>query len=167
MSHFVRIMRQLWKKLQIHDIAKNYFHHKYMWQYSYLWPSNAGDINVHRHGYVFLVILWIILIRSYSHWEKALHLYPRLYVTHWGPVTQISVNRLARHWFRRRLVASSAPSPHLDQYRLIVVWTLMNKLQRNLRQNTTIFIQGNAFKISSAKWWPFVSASMYSIPHSL
>ena len=36
----------------------------------------------------------------------------------------------------------------------ILNWTLQNRIQWNLNQNGYIFIQGNAFKNSSGKWWP-------------
>ena len=44
------------------------------------------------------------------------------------------------------LVAWSAPSHYLNQCRNIVNWTLRNKFQVNLNQNSYIFIQENVFE---------------------
>ena len=59
------------------------------------------------------------------------------------------------HWFRQWLAAWLAPSHCLNQWWNIFNWTLRNKLHLNLNRNSHILIQGNAFKMSSGKWWPF------------
>ena len=50
------------------------------------------------------------------------------------------------HWFWQWLVAWMGPSHYLNQCWNIVDWTLRNKLQWNLNQNSHIFIQENAFE---------------------
>ena len=50
------------------------------------------------------------------------------------------------HWFRKWLVAWSAASHYLNQCWNIVNWAIGNKLQWNLKQNSYIFIQENAFE---------------------
>ena len=51
-----------------------------------------------------------------------------------------SVQHCFRYWF----VAYSAPSHYLNQCWVIVNWTLRNKLQLNIDQNTKLFIHKNA-----------------------
>ena len=53
---------------------------------------------------------------------------------------------ITHHWFRQWLVAWSAPSHYLNQYWNIVNSNLWNKLQWNLKRNSCIFIQENAFE---------------------
>ena len=60
------------------------------------------------------------------------------HLTHSGLVTGILVSELGHDWFRYNLV----PVDFLNQCWLII-WTLKNKPQWNLHQNTTIFIQEN------------------------
>ena len=50
------------------------------------------------------------------------------------------------YWFRQWLVAWPAPSHYLNQCWNIVNWTLRNKFQWNLKQNSYIFIQENALE---------------------
>ena len=50
------------------------------------------------------------------------------------------------HWFRKWLVAWSAPSHYLIQCWDIINWTLRNKLQWNVSRNYKIFIQENVFE---------------------
>ena len=50
------------------------------------------------------------------------------------------------HWFRKWLVAWSAPSHYLKQCSNIVNWALWNKLQRNFIRNSYIYIHENAFE---------------------
>ena len=47
------------------------------------------------------------------------------------------------------------PSHHLNQYWLIVNWTLRNKYQWNFNQNTKLFIHKMHLKVLSAKCRPF------------
>ena len=52
----------------------------------------------------------------------------------------------SHHWFRKWLVAWSAPSHYLNQWWNIVDWNLTNKLQWNFNRNSNIFIQYNALE---------------------
>ena len=49
-------------------------------------------------------------------------------------------------WFIWWLVAWSAPSHYLNQWWIIVNWTLGNKFQWNFNRNSNIFIHENAFE---------------------
>ena len=69
-----------------------------------------------------------------------------LLLTHLPLVLHICVGELGQHWFRQWFVACSAPSHYLNQCWLIVNWTLRNKIQWNLNQNTKLFIHENAFE---------------------
>ena len=66
-------------------------------------------------------------------------------LTHWGRATHICVTKVGYHWFRQWLVACSAPSHYLNKCWIIVNWTLVNIFQWNFNQNTTFFIDKNAF----------------------
>ena len=59
------------------------------------------------------------------------------------------------HWYRKWLVAWTAPSHYLNHCWNIVNWTLWNKLQWNCNRNSNIFIKKMHLKMSSAKWRPF------------
>ena len=61
-----------------------------------------------------------------------------------GRVTHICISKLGQHCVRWCLVAGPAPSHYLNQCWNIVNWTLRNKLQWNLNENSHIFIQGKA-----------------------
>ena len=67
-------------------------------------------------------------------------------ITLWGRVTHIGVIKLSHDWFRLWLVAWQAPSHYLNQWWNKLNWTLGNIFQWNRNQNTTIFIQENAFE---------------------
>ena len=70
------------------------------------------------------------------------------------------------YWFRKWLVACSAPSHCPNQCWLIVNWTLGDRLKSNLNSNITIFIQYKIHEeMSSTSCRPFVLASMYWITH--
>ena len=68
------------------------------------------------------------------------------FLTHLPRVPHICVSELGRHWFRYWLVACLAQSHYLNKCFLIVNWTLRNKLQWNLNQNTKPFVYENAFQ---------------------
>ena len=53
-----------------------------------------------------------------------------------------------------------SPSHYLNQCSLIVNLTIMNKLQWNSYHNTELFIQENAFEMSSAKMAAILSTAM-------
>ena len=59
-------------------------------------------------------------------------------------VLHIYVSESGHHWLRKWLVAYSAPSHYLNQWWVIVNWTLRNKLQWNFNQNIKLFIYENA-----------------------
>ena len=67
--------------------------------------------------------------------------------THPHLVSHICVSDLGQHWFRKWLVASSAPRHYLNRCWHIVNWTLRNKLQWNKNQNTKLFIHENVSEI--------------------
>ena len=71
-------------------------------------------------------------------------------LTHLPLVPHICISELGQHWFRKWLVAYSAPSHYLNQCCLIVNWTI----QWNFNQNTKFFIYKMHLKMSSAKWRP-------------
>ena len=50
------------------------------------------------------------------------------------------------HWFRKWLVAWTAPSHYLNHCWNIVNWALRNKFQWNFNRNSNIFIQENALE---------------------
>ena len=62
------------------------------------------------------------------------------FLTHRGRVRLICISKLCHHWFRWWLGAWSAPTHYLNQCWYIVNWTLGNKFQWNLNQNTIIFM---------------------------
>ena len=66
-------------------------------------------------------------------------------LTHWGRVTHICVSRLDHHWLRCWLIAWSAPSHYLNQWRDIVDSNL-SKLQSYFKRNLYIFIPEKAFE---------------------
>ena len=91
---------------------------------------------MHRCDPIFLFYqqtLWSIFL-SLITWQ----------LTHLPLVPHIFVSELSPHWFRQWLVAYSAPSHYLNQYCVIVNWTLRNKLQWNCYQNTKPFTHENA-----------------------
>ena len=49
------------------------------------------------------------------------------------------------------LDASSVTNHYLNQYLLVVVWTIDNRFQGNFNQNTTFFIQENEFESAVCK----------------
>ena len=67
-------------------------------------------------------------------------------LSYWGRVTHICVIEMGHHWFMQWLVAFSAPSHYLNQWWLMVNWTLGNKVQWNFYQNWNIFIDKIAFE---------------------
>ena len=64
--------------------------------------------------------------------------------THLPLVPDICVSESGQHWFRYGLVAYSAPSHYLNQFWILVNWTLRNKLRWNFNQNTKLYIHENA-----------------------
>ena len=98
-------------------------------------------------------------------------------------MTHICVSRQNHHWFRKWLGAWSVPSHYLNQCWNIVNWNLRSKLQWNLKQNSYIFIQENAFEnvvwkmsanLSRRKWFniwlniapPGIGSGLQLLPYS-
>ena len=82
-------------------------------------------------------------------------------LTHWGPMTHICISKLVPHWLRLWLVAWLMPSHYLNQCWLIVDWTLGNKFQWNVNQNTIILKIENVFEKVICKM-----ATILSLPQS-
>ena len=82
-------------------------------------------------------------IKIYSCWVQPLKIFS-VALTHWGRVTHIYVSKLTIIGSDND-VAWSAAFHYLNQYWIIVNWTLRNKLPWNLNRNSNIFIQENAF----------------------
>ena len=66
--------------------------------------------------------------------------------THWDRGTHICVSNLNHHWFRQWLGAEQATSHYPNPCWNIVNRTHGNIFQWNLNQNTTTFIEENAFE---------------------
>ena len=81
---------------------------------------------------------------------------PNNYLTHLPLVLHICVIKLGQHWFSWWLVACSAPRHYLNQWWLIVNWTLSNKLQWNSNLNTNLFIREKAFQNVVCEMAPIV-----------
>ena len=69
---------------------------------------------------------------------------------HRGRVTYICVIAPNHHWFRKWLVACSAPSHYRNTCCIIVNWTLGDEFRRNFIQNWKVAIKKMKWKISSA-----------------
>ena len=70
----------------------------------------------------------------------------RQWVNSLGPSDAYMRQETNHHWFRQWLVAWSVSSHYLNQCLNIVNSNLRNKLQWNLKQNSYIFVQENAFE---------------------
>ena len=70
------------------------------------------------------------------------------YCTRWwhSAVSCRDICRCSNGKVRLNEHTGSVPSHYLNQWWLIINWTLRNKLQRNFDQNATIFIQENPFE---------------------
>ena len=58
----------------------------------------------------------------------------------------ICVSESGQQGFRQWHVAYLAPNHYLNQFWVIINWTIRNKLERHLSQKSNLFIQGNAFE---------------------
>ena len=67
----------------------------------------------------------------------------------------ICVRESGEHWFRRWLVAYSAPTHCLNQFWVVVNWTFRNKLHWNFNKIQNFSFMKMHPKASSAKWRPF------------
>ena len=83
------------------------------------------------------------------------HTVSMISLTHLPLVPHICIIESGQHWFRWWLVAYSAPSHYLNQYWVIVNWTLWNNLQWILLKIQNFSFTKMHLKISSAKSWPF------------
>ena len=64
-----------------------------------------------------------------------------------SPLSAIYMRRESgQQWFRKWLVAYSAPSHYLNQIWVIVNWTLRNTLLWNFNQDTKLFIHENTYE---------------------
>ena len=68
------------------------------------------------------------------------------FLTHWSRVTHICISKVGHNWFRQWLVACSVPSHYLNQCWNIINLTLKIKIQLNVKWNSYIIIQENAFE---------------------
>ena len=107
-----------WRIYHILFIIKS-FQQSLKWCIICIFTKDYLKINVQLH------ITWI---RSIYH------------LTHWGRVTNTCISKL-HHWFRKWLVAWSAPSHYLKQCWDIANSNIKNKLEWNPKQNFYIFIQ--------------------------
>ena len=78
--------------------------------------------------------------------------FAHMLLTHCTLVTPCGIIKLGQHWLRWWLVACSAPSHHLNQWLLIVIWTPTNKL---LVKMQWFSFKKMHLKMSSAKCQPF------------
>ena len=101
----------------------------------------ASDLKCHRAHYYVIVIIWCYLLTMMLHIEAE-------WCTH--------TSKTNHHWFRSWLLSWSITSHYLNQYWIIVDLNLGNKLQRNLKWNSFIFIQVNAFKNIVCKMAPAI-----------
>ena len=69
-----------------------------------------------------------------------------LFFTHWSRLTHIRANKLGHHLFKQWLITCSTPSHYRNQCWFTLNWTLGNKFQWNLNQNTTVFTEENQFE---------------------
>ena len=83
-------------------------------------------------------------------------------LTHPPLVLQICVSEWSQHRFRWWLVTYLVPSHYLNQYCVIVNWTLRNKLQWIKIQNFS-FIKMR-WKMSSVKWQLFCPGLTLQVP---
>ena len=81
---------------------------------------------------------WYWFWRIWVNWHK----------THLGRVRHIYVIKLGHYWFRKWLVAWTAPGHYLNQC-WNVNWTMSKKFQWNFNQNIKKFIEENNFEYRS------------------
>ena len=95
-----------------------------------------GKKNNIKTSCAYNMIIYLSCSCSKTHWLSCMLL------THWDQVTHLYVTNLA-------IIGSDnglAPSHYLNQWWNTVIWTLGNKLQWNLNQNSSIFIEERAFE---------------------
>ena len=85
-----------------------------------------------------------LLLLKYSHTLQTRKSSYQICLTHWGRVMHICL-----------LPDRCQLSHYLNHCWNIVNWNCRYKLQWNFNRNSCIFIEINAFKISSGKWRPF------------
>ena len=96
----------------------------------------------------------------------------RFYIDYWlsinslRPSEAVCISNHDHHWSRSRLVAVSAPSQCLNQWRIIINWTLVNEFQWNLNQDAKLSFKKISLKMASVKWRPFgLGLDMLIWPH--
>ena len=70
-------------------------------------------------------------------------------------VRNLCLSESDQHWFRKWLVAYSAPSHYPNQSWVIVNWALTNKIQSNLNQIAILSLKKMHMRISFPIWRPF------------
>ena len=114
--------------------------------------------------------LLLVIALSASQYKSVLSNVRSIVIKRWRPWDRSSVNSPPpplmphicvsvshQHWFRWWRVAYSAPSQYLSQYRVIVNWTLRNKLRWNFHQIQIFFIHENVFENIVCKMAAFLS----------
>ena len=76
-------------------------------------------------------------------------------LNHWGRVTHICVGNLTIIGSDNGLSPGRRRSHYLNQYCLIVNWTLGKKLQWNQNKKANVLIHKNAYEMPPVRWRPF------------
>ena len=114
------------------------------------WAMN-GDVDLPRT----LGATDASIFALHMHWTSQPIVSGNMHLTHLPPVPHICVNELVQYWFRKWLVACSAPSHYLNKWLLVFNWTLRNKLQWHFNQIQYFPFKKMPLKTSSAKWQSF------------
>ena len=102
-----------------------------------LWHCTCTSNRQVRHGHVFCTTWhWLARDAPKCQWP--------LSVSGWWLVWSCGVVKGTPTMAQ---LNDSAPSHYLNQYRVIVNWTLRNKLQWNVNHNTKLFVHNNASEI--------------------
>ena len=89
-----------------------------------------------------------------------------MHQSHFPLMPHIFLSELGQHWFRKWLVACSAPNHYLNQCCLIVNWTLRNKFQWNFNKNSEVFIHENSLENVICKMVNILSRGRWVINNS-
>ena len=87
------------------------------------------------------------------------------YIPHWGRVTHICVSKLTIIGSDNGLAPGRRQATIWTNAGILLICTPRNKLQRNLNQNSCIFIQGNAFEIVVGKMVAILSRPQFDTSH--
>ena len=108
--------------------------------------TNFSDILIEIHTFSFTQMRFKLSSGKWRPFCLGLNV-----LTHILLVSHICVHELGQHGFRWWLIACLTLCHYLNQWWLIVLWTLRNKCQWNSNQNTKLLINENAF-LSRGKW---------------